>query len=61
MAETYYDPVAAMDQASENAKQVARPIVAFYQALTDADMDTAIVHELTIMWAQKILAEKRKG
>lgn len=49
------DIVAAMDQATQAARETARPVTAFYGMLKDAEVDEHTRSQLTLMYARRIL------
>ena len=52
------DIIAATDQAVENAKQTARILSAFYNKLSSEGVPHETAHELSIMYAKRILTGK---
>ncbi len=51
-----YDIVARMDQAMKDAELTARPLIAFHNALVQANIHEMTRHELTRLYAQRILS-----
>ena len=53
--------VARIDQAVENAKQAARPVVAFHNKLAEGGIDPEAARQLTILYARVLFGPKSKG
>lgn len=55
------DIIGRMDQAVEDSKQAARPIVAFYKALIGGGVNPVLASNITTMYAAKLLGPKTGG
>lgn len=55
------DIVAAMDQATQAARETARPVAAFYAGLKDAGVDEHTRSQLTLVYARRIFLGGKSG